>query len=375
MKTIAMLIPTFLALSIASGLPSGRSARAADGDVRAAAREHFQKGVAAYADQRFAEAADEFEAAYRLSPAFKLLYNIGQVSVALGRSVEAVDAFDKYLKQGASAISAERKAEVTAELEKQQGRIGTISLRTFPEAADVRLDGVLLGQTPLPRPVRVNAGKHTLEAILVGFTTKTREVDVAGKAQLSIEMTLEKHASPTPAPVAAAKSEPIPAPAPPVAPAPVVQPLVERVVIETPPAPTAPRNDGASFEPAPRAPRAESSSVSWQRIAGVVVTVGGLATATVGGLMIYKGVNQANDARDRLNMTDPANDAAWNTATADFNAGKSLNRRGWTVGGIGAAVTLGGIILIAAAPDRSNAVSLASWVTTESGGAVLRGVW
>src|SRR5450432_522184 len=208
MKTIAMLVAALLSLSLASGSPTGRRAFAADGEAKAAAREHFQRGVAAYADLRFAEAADEFDAAYRISPAFKLLYNIGQVSVALGRSVEAVDAYDKYLKQGASAISAERRAEVTAEIEKQQGRIGTVAIRTFPEAADVRLDGVLLGQTPLPRPVRVNVGKHTLEAIVAGYVTKTRDVDVPGKAQIAIEMTLEKVAQPQALP-APARPEPV----------------------------------------------------------------------------------------------------------------------------------------------------------------------
>jgi len=354
-----------VALPIAPAFPASGRALVADADAKAAAREHFQKGVAAYADQRFAEAAEEFEAAYRLSPAFKLLYNIGQVNVALGRSVEAVDAFDKYLKQGAAAIPAERKREVSAEIEKQLARIGTVSIRTFPDAADVRLDGVLVGQTPLPKAVRVNAGRHTIEALLAGHKAGTREVEVPGKAEIAIEMTLEAIMTPSPPATAApppARTEPAPSP-------PGVQPIVERVVTDREP-----------IERAPAAPRRDSSSsFNWQRAGGVLVTVAGLATATVGGLMVYGGINQSNDARDHLNRlaADPANlnDAEWNATNADFNAGKSRSREGWTIAGIGGAVLIGGIVLIATAPEKSNSVSLASWVTTESGGVVVRGAW
>src|ERR1035438_9412102 len=163
MKTVAMLVSS-LSLLIAFAAPGGRFALAAEGDPKGAAREHFQKGLAAFADQRFAEAAEEFDEAYRLSPAFKLLYNIGLVDVALGRSVDAVDAFDRYLKQGASAIPADRRREVSEEIEKQLARIGTVSIRTFPEGAEIRIDGALIGRTPLPKSVRVNAGRHTVEA-------------------------------------------------------------------------------------------------------------------------------------------------------------------------------------------------------------------
>jgi tetratricopeptide (TPR) repeat protein len=348
---------------------------AAEVDAKAAAREHFQKGVSAYADQRFAEAAEEFETAYRLSPAFKLLYNIGQVNVALGRSVEAVEAFDKYLKQGAAVIPPERKREVSAEIEKQLGRIGTISVRTFPDEADVRLDGVLVGRTPLSKPLRVNAGRHTIEALAAAHKPATREVEVVGKAEIAIELTLEAIVAPSPPPVAAS---PAPAKVEPAPPPPVVQPLVERVIIQSPPA--AAPNETRASGPAQATRRADSGPpFNWQRAGGVVVMVAGLATATVGGVKVYRGLNQSNDARERLNSlaADPANlnDAEWNAANADFAAGKSRNREGWTIAGIGGAILIGGLVLIVTAPERSNTVQVASWVTTDSGGVMMKGAW
>jgi tetratricopeptide (TPR) repeat protein len=348
----------------------GQRARAADADATAAAREHFQKGLAAYADERFAEAADEFDLAYRLSPAFKLLYNIGQVDVALGRSVEAVDAFDRYLKQGAAAIPEERRREVAAEIEKQLARIGTISIRTFPDGAEIRIDGGLRGRTPLAKAVRLNAGRHTIEAALAGYAAQSREIDVVGKGDNAIEMTLEALAVPAPPPVAASPSpEPAPAPAPPAAPSP---PVVERLIIETPATRAAvekPQGDSGM----PVISRAPSSSTNWQRIGGIIVMAAGLATATVGGIDAYRGINQENDAKTRL--ASATTDAEYDAALPDYNAGKSLNQRGWIIAGIGAAISVGGIVLVATAPEKSNTVSLASWVTTESGGVVVRGAW
>jgi hypothetical protein len=354
-QTMAFLVVMF-ALPFAPASLAGSQALAADGDAKAAAREHFQKGLTAYDDQRFGEAAEEFEAAYRLSPAFKLLYNIGQVNVALGRSVEAVDAFDKYLKQGASAIPEQRRQEVSEEIEKQRGRIGTISVRTLPGGASIRLDGALVGTTPLASALRVTAGRHVVEAALAGHAAETREISVGGRSNESLEITLE--AVTTPAPPAAA----VPPPAPASAPRAEHSIIEEHLVVE---------NRGAAT-PAVAAPAAEAvavpqprSSTNWQRIVGVLITIGGVATATVGGINAYQGINQANDARDRLNTEGGA---AYDADKMIFDAGKSRNERGWITAGIGAGIALGGIIVIATAPDKSSSLAFAPWTGAGGGG-------
>jgi tetratricopeptide (TPR) repeat protein len=363
MKTVAMLVCSF-SLLFTFAVPCGRFALAADGDPKGAARAHFQKGLAAFADQRFAEAAEEFDAAYKLSPAFKLLYNIGLVDVALGRSVEAVDAFDRYLKQGASAIPADRRREVSDEIEKQLARIGTVSIRTFPEGAEIRIDGALIGRTPLSKPVRVNAGRHTVEAILAGHSTQTREIAISGRAENAIEMTLEAIAAPAPSGPAISAEPTTPAASPPV---------VEKVIIETPAPPSGVSEKAQIERESPPPQSAPTSSIGWQRIAGIVVIAAGLVTATYGGIEAYRGSNQANDASNRL--ANATNDQQYDADLPAFNDGKSLNQRGWIIAGVGTAVFVGGIVLVATAPKESNTISLAPWVTAESGGLVVGGAW
>lgn len=374
MKTSTM-VPQVLAFLLALSLLHSTSAAFAQSDPKVAAREHFEKGVAAFDDKRFGEAADEFEAAYRLSPAFVVLYNIGEVNVALGRSVEAVDAFDKYLKEGASAISRARKNEVLREIEKQLARIGTVTVRTNPAAAEVRVDGVLVGKTPLPRPVRLTAGRHTVEAILADHATQIREIDVVGRAELALDLTLEVVAT------SAAVIEPqvrSVEPLPPSGAPHTDQPTVQAIPSASPPPPPVsvnverPEVDKRALS----REKPSTSEMSWQRIGGVVVILAGIATATLGGVDVYQGANQANAASSLLSMDSQTNNQSkYAKDLPTFEAAKNLNQRGWEIAGVGAAVLVGGIILVAITPAKSNAVNLASWVTTESGGVVVRGAW
>src|SRR5690606_6977251 len=50
------------------------------GDKVDAARQRFRRGLELTAAGRLAEALAEFQAAYDLSPTYRILYNIGQVS-------------------------------------------------------------------------------------------------------------------------------------------------------------------------------------------------------------------------------------------------------------------------------------------------------
>ena len=347
---------------------AARPAVAAEPDTKTAARAHFDRGVAAFADRRFADAAEEFETAYRLSPAYVVLYNIGQVNVALGRSVEAVDAYDKYLKQGASSITAERRQEVLDEIDKQRARIGTISVRSQPAGASIRLDGVLVGKTPLASPLRVTTGRHVVEAVLAEHAPETRELVVAGRSHESIELTLEPVAAPAPPMPPAPAATAAPAPSPP--PAPARSFIEEHVVVENAGTPASP----IARPPAETitAPAASRSSTNWQRIAGIVITIGGVATATVGGVIAYQGTNQANDARDRLAVEDGA---VYDADKLIFDQGKSKSQRGWIVAGIGGGVILGGIIVTLTAPEKTSSFALAPWVVAGTGGVVMGGAF
>jgi tetratricopeptide (TPR) repeat protein len=330
----------------------------AQGDPKAAAHDHYEKGLAAFDEERFQDAADEFEAAYRISPAFAVLYNIGRVNVALGRSVEAVQAFEKYIAQGAAAIAPERRKEVSTEIDRQRARIGSLTIRTVPPSADVRIDGKLLGKTPLAEAVLVTAGKHTIEALLAGYAPQVREVDVGGRAQIVMDLRLDPVAEPE----SAARPDKAPGTSP----------------TSTPTAPTEAHSGPAPTVTVVRVSDGEVSS-NPMRTWGYVVAVVGLVGGATGGVVAATGVGAANDARNRAaNATAPADSAQYAQASSDFDAAKSQTQLGWTIAGIGGGVLLAGALLVVISPDHKATTGLrtiAPWVGANSGGVGISGVW
>ncbi len=328
----------------------------ADVDPKAAARVHFQKGVTAFEARRYREAAEEFETAYELSPAFVVLYNIGQVNVALGNSVQAVAAFTEYLKQGASSIPEERRREVETEIEDQLARIGTLVVRSTPDGAEIRVDGRLVGTTPWGEEIRLNAGRHTIQALLDGHSAQVRELDVVGKAQLELSFTFERDIpSASGAGPQGVQATPPPRPVPTTA-------ASRR------------RGSGKAIKPSQSPQRQPSAPINWLRLTGYGVALGGVALGTIGGLKVFNGINQAEDARRR--MSDAQTPADYDAALPDYESGKETTESGWAIAGVGVGVLLGGALLVLAAPDpQASAMGIGFWVTADAGGMNFGGAW
>src|SRR6185503_7960525 len=78
-------------------------------DAKAKARAHFDRGVVLASEGKLEAAIAEFEDAYEASPHYSVLFNLGQAQAARGHSVEALDAFRRYVADGGSAVSAARR--------------------------------------------------------------------------------------------------------------------------------------------------------------------------------------------------------------------------------------------------------------------------
>jgi tetratricopeptide (TPR) repeat protein len=281
---------------------------------------HFEAGVRAFEEQRFADAASEFERSYQIQPAFEVLYNLGIVYAALGRPIEAVDAFERHLEQGGAAISRERHAEVERELDRQRAKLAQLDITVSEPGAELQLDAHVLGQAPFQRTFAVASGKHVVEVSLTGFQPQRTELNLSPGQTLRLAPTLVR----------------VPA---------------RRVTM----APAAPSRIGLG-----------------QRIAGYVLGGAGLGTTVAGIVLVAKGQKQHFDAVDKANAGDRPEAEALESS-ADH---KKLI--GWTVTGIGGAALLGGIVLLWTAPNiaapRASA-HVFPWAAASSGGLVVEGRW
>lgn len=161
-----------------------------------AGRGHFDRGVDYYRDGNINAALIEFKRAYEAAPNYRVLYNLGQVANALNDYVEAQRYFQRYLQDGGSEIDGERRAEVNALINKLAGRIASLSITCNVDGAQIFVDDVQVGTTPLAQPLRVSAGTRRISAAFSGRPRSTRVIEAVGGERLSVE--LEMQAAPTP---------------------------------------------------------------------------------------------------------------------------------------------------------------------------------
>src|SRR4051812_29448297 len=102
-------------------------------------------------------------ASYEKAPQLRVLYSIGQLCARIGDAPCAISAYERYLKSGGSAISAARREAVEQEIEALPRTLGTVRVRTSLNGAAVSVDDIVVGKTPLAKPVVVGVGKHTIK--------------------------------------------------------------------------------------------------------------------------------------------------------------------------------------------------------------------
>jgi len=124
------------------------------------ARAHVARGNELAARDQYGAALREFMDAYATDGNFAILYNIGQCHVALGHPVEAIDAFSRYLADGRERVPVGRGDLLGAQIAMLQSRIAELTIVVLGPDADVKLDGRDLGRSPLPHPIRLNAGSY-----------------------------------------------------------------------------------------------------------------------------------------------------------------------------------------------------------------------
>jgi hypothetical protein len=154
--------------------------------ARAAVR--FQRAVELYREGSYEGALAEFTRAYQISPSYLVLYNIAQAQYALHDFVGAYKSLMQYISEGSGQIPADRRIQVDEMTAKLVGRIAHLQITTNVSGADIRIDDVGAGTSPLPGPVAVNVGTHKVSAARVGSPEAVRMVSVAGKEIVKVDL-------------------------------------------------------------------------------------------------------------------------------------------------------------------------------------------
>jgi hypothetical protein len=156
----------------------------------AEAAAHYARGIELYKEENYKGALVEFRRSYELTSEYRVLYNIAQLCFQTHDYVGAYEAFDAYLKKGGSQIPTARVTEVRGEIAKLKGRIGWLKLQVNVVGADVVVDDVPRGKTPLDEPLALSTGPHRLSISAPGRVPVTRAFEVAGNDTASVDVSL-----------------------------------------------------------------------------------------------------------------------------------------------------------------------------------------
>ena len=178
-SNLALLPWLALVLSLLFSLVLGSAAQA-DDSSKALAAEHYRQGVRHLQGERYRQAVEQFKLAYQRSPHYAVLYNLGMAQAALGQAVEAVDTLERYLREGAAEVPAERREAVRAELLHQRRRIGHVSHPALPAGVSVLIDGQAVSGAQLAVGGALSQGDHEVVFSRRGETPVTRRLVVAG---------------------------------------------------------------------------------------------------------------------------------------------------------------------------------------------------
>jgi hypothetical protein len=189
-----------LFVALLQGAPRLARAESATIDDVASSHEHFNRGVEYVHDGDLKGALIEFKRAYAASPNYRVLYNLGQVANALGRYTEAQDYFQRYLNDGQEEVSSERKRDVEGHLTKLAGRIATLVLSTNVAGAEIFVDDVSVGTSPLQGAVKVSSGTRTIAAVTQGRPRVSQVIEVAGGDTVALQLSFPQNNELTPAP-------------------------------------------------------------------------------------------------------------------------------------------------------------------------------
>jgi len=152
------------------------------------ARLHYERGVELFNEEAYEAALVEFQRAYSLTPSYKVLYNMGKLHKALKDFAAAQRDFTRYLEEGKAEIAASRRTEVQKEITQLETRVARVEVSSSVKGAEVSIDDVVVGKTPLSYSIVVNPGRRKVTVSKEGFAPASKVVEVVGSDSVAVEL-------------------------------------------------------------------------------------------------------------------------------------------------------------------------------------------
>jgi hypothetical protein len=202
--TIALMVGLLLAPTRLQAQPGPSESALAEAKVR------FQRGVELYNEGNVGAAGTEFQRAYELVPNFRILYNLGQVALEQHDYAGAHDLFTRYLQEGGAQVPQDRRDDLQRELARLTRRLGRLEIVVDEPGAEIAVDDVPVGVSPMRAPITVNVGRRRVQVSPVGAPAQSRLVEVPGGERRTVRFRVAE--ARTVAPVSPPSTPPVDVP-------------------------------------------------------------------------------------------------------------------------------------------------------------------
>jgi len=159
-------------------------------EAKAKAQSLLREGARLYEKGALLPALEKFNEAYTEFPSPKLLFNIGQTSRDLGRFVDAMVAFERFLDEDPEAPP-DMIDEAKKSIAELQSKLGKLRIQCSKAGAEVSVDGKPVGVSPITQPIWAAQGNHQVTARLPDTIPAVEDVEVNPGWVHTVVMTLQ----------------------------------------------------------------------------------------------------------------------------------------------------------------------------------------
>lgn len=150
----------------------------------------YDQGTAAFEAGDYQLALNKMSRAFELSRSYLTAAGLGQVELHLGRHRDAAEHLDYSLRHFPTTADARARRQVMDGLAEARRHTFALSVAASVPGAIVKLDGQLIGKTPIDHDLYVQPGEHRLTVEASGFETfeQTLFAPAGGKKSLAVEL-------------------------------------------------------------------------------------------------------------------------------------------------------------------------------------------
>lgn len=150
----------------------------------------FTEGASAFEAGKADEALKSFQAAWKLRKSYDLASAMAQAELALGMNRDAATHLSYALRNFAVTAKSEKRAPLEQAFAEVRKKVATLHITANIDGAEVRVNGVSIGKTPLEPEVFADAGTVIVDVQADGHENVRKSVEAKTGETHDITLTL-----------------------------------------------------------------------------------------------------------------------------------------------------------------------------------------